>query len=341
MFRLFAVVLGTLTLLSLLFVGILGYDTFMVHPAEDARPVTFEISSGESVRSIAKDLKHNNIIRTAFLYELYVRATGASDALQAGTFELLPGMSFVTITGVLTHAEANEIEVTFPEGLTINQMGEKISQVMPSVTQQDWKTMTGSDSPLKSSVAILAEIPKGFDLEGYLFPDTYRFRAEANAQIVVTQMVETLARRFAEAGVAAPESGKLENGMSVHEVITLASILEKEVRSAEEMKNVADIFLKRMEAGMPLQADSTLSYVLGKTSAELTTVDLKSDSIYNSYTHLGLPPGPISNPGMNAILAVFHPTKNGWYYFLTDEAGVVYYGATYEQHLANKRAHLR
>lgn len=341
MFRLLAVVFGTLMLLSLLFVGILGYDTFAVSPAADAKPVTFTVSSGESVRSIARDLKQNDIIRTAFLYELYIRATEASDALQAGTFELLPGMSFVTITGILTHAEANEVEVTFPEGLTIAQMGERLTKVMPSVTEADWKKMTGVESPLKSTEAILAGIPKGFDLEGYVFPDTYRFRADANAQTVVTQMVETLGRRLAEAGVPLPENGKYPNGLMVHETITLASILEKEVRSPEEMKNVADIFLKRIEAGMPLQADSTLSYVLGKTSAELTTADLASDSIYNSYNHLGFPPGPIANPGMNAILAALNPTKNGWYYFLTDDEGNVYYGATYDQHLANKREHIR
>jgi UPF0755 protein len=201
--------------------------------------------------------------------------------------------------------------------------------------------MIGADSPLKSSEAILAGIPKGFDLEGYAFPDTYRFRADADAQTVVTQMVETLGRRLAEAGVPLPENGKYANGLTVHETITLASILEKEVRSLEEMENVADIFFKRIEAGMPLQADSTLSYVLGKTSAQLTTADLASNSIYNSYTQLGLPPGPIANPGMNAILAVLNPTKNSWYYFLTDDAGTVYYAATYDQHLANKRKYIR
>jgi len=129
--------------------------------------------------------------------------------------------------------------------------------------------------------------------------------------------------------------------MTTHEILTLSSIVEKEVRTAETMNNVADVFLKRIAIGMALQSDATINFIIKGDDPSPTYEDLEVHSPYNTYKHPGLPPGPISAPGLNALTAVFHPASNDYYYFLTTDAGDIYYAKTYDQHLENKRKYLK
>jgi len=128
---------------------------------------------------------------------------------------------------------------------------------------------------------------------------------------------------------------------SFFEVLTLASIIEKEVSEPEDMKMVADIFYKRLKAGIALQSDATVNYATGKSLIQPTYQDLSVNSLYNTYRYPGLPPGPISNPGINALKAAIYPTPNPYYYFLTTESGQAIYSKTYEEHLINKNKYLK
>ena len=213
---------------------------------------------------------------------------------------------------------------------------------MPEIETADWESMVSAEGRrVLTEDEILMGIPADQGLEGYLFPDTYRFRSDATSAIVAETMLLTLKRRLAENGIAIPRNLIFEGGLTLHEIITLASMVEREVRTPEDMKLVAGIFYTRMKIGMALQADSTVNYVTGKSDTAVSLEDSRVDSPYNTYQNLGLPPGPISNPGMNAILAVLEPTDSDYLYFLTTDDGDVVYAQTFDEHVANKYQYLK
>ncbi len=180
--------------------------------------------------------------------------------------------------------------------------------------------------------------PQPASLEGYLFPDTYRvFTDQALAQLTAkatAEMAEAVQQRLSEP-LPVPHS------LTMHEVLTLASIVEREVATDQDRRNVADVFLKRLEIGMPLQSDATVNYVTGKSVTRPTAADLAASSLYNTYRNRGLPPGPIAMPSISAIQAVLHPTSNPYYYFLSAEDGTTIFSRTGEEHSAAKRRYLR
>lgn len=333
-------IIGLLFIIIVIVGGFVGgsyaYDAYLVAPGPDAEEFSFTIEKGTSVRQVSELLEERGIIASARPFRFYLSSNELDGDIQAGDFLLKEGMSYAGAAAVLLRAESKEVEVTIPEGYTAAQIGEAVRAKLPQISEEDWQFTVGKNSPLKFSEALLNQIPAEQGLEGYLFPDTYRFRADANTETVVKTMLQTLERRLAEKGIdTSPETGVQD--FDFHEVLTLASIVEREVRSPEEMKNVADIFLKRLKIGMALQADSTVNYVTGGDNPSISLEDTKLNSPYNTYKFTGLTPGPISNPGITAITAVFAPNANPYYFFLTDPEGNVYYGETHEQHLANRK----
>ncbi len=340
--RFIRLLLGIALLIGVIMAGSFYYDSFVVAPKADAQTIELIVEEGTGVAQIGERLEQEGIITSAFFFKTYVKLFQGGVALQAGKFSLQKGMSIASAIAMMTHAEAKEIEVTIPEGWTIEQMGERFVKALPNVTKKDWETVTGPQGKLVVAAQdVLSGIPVEQGLEGYLFPDTYRFRENADAKTVADVMVITLKRRLAEQGVVIPEDLRFENGLTLHEVMTLASIVEREVRSQEDMKKVAGIFFTRLNIHMALQADSTVNYVTGKKDPGVTLEDSRVDSPYNTYRQLGLPPGPISNPGINAILAVLHPQDSDALYFLTSPEGTVYYASTFQEHIANKYKYLK
>ncbi len=303
-------------------VGAFVSDAYFASPKKGVSDIVFVIPSGASVDFIAQSLKKEQIISNAFFFKVYTRLSHTSSALQAGTFLLKTHMSFHSVISVLMNAKSQEVQVTIPEGYTKEQIGTVIMAVLPTISEGDWKDATKGQ-------------------EGFLFPDTYRFRADAEAKTIVEIMNLTLKRRLTENNIAVPDNQIMTNGMSYHDVITLASILEREVRSSHEMATVAGIFLRRLKIGMALQADSTVNYVTGKQTPGISTDDSRIDSPYNTYKNMGLPPGPISNPGMNAIRAVLNPVMTDNLYFLTTPDGRVVYAKTFEEHVSNKYKYVK
>lgn len=341
MLRIIIVAIAVGFIVAVILGGGFVYDSYLIRPRSDVAPVSFTIQSGSSVREIARSLEDAGIISSSVFFQMYAKVTGNQSNLQAGTFELVPGSSLHAIVGALTNAKAQEIQITIPEGYTSAQIGEVVREALPGISKESWDEAVGHNGVEALHVGeVTLGISDGQGLEGYLFPDTYRFRVDADAKTVVETMGLTLVRRLSESGIVLPtvmEDLEFDNGLTLHEVLTMASIVEREVRSAQDMKIVAGIFFTRMKIGMALQADSTVNYVTGKKDAAISLEDSKIDSPYNTYKRVGLPPGPISNPGMNAILSVMDPQESSYLYFLTTTDGQVVFANTFSEHVANKQ----
>jgi UPF0755 protein len=318
-------------------VALLGWQSyrfFFSQPSEGAEVIAFVIEEGEGFSEITEALHVQGLIANRSWFRIYAWLDGSARSLQSGTFSLQPNLNYAAIIDALGHSSAEEIEITIPEGTSLKKIGELLVQQF-DFTLDDWEIATGTSSPLFSLPFFLTtETPDGVDLEGYLFPETYRFFPDATAEDIAGRMVAELESRLAEENIVGTSE------MSVHEIITLASVLEREVQHPSDYANVADVFLKRIDIDMPLQSDATVSYAEGNESSDIFDIDREIDSPYNTYMYRGLPLGPICNPGMAAILAVLHPTPNDYYYFLTTSENDVVYAETYEEHLVNKAKYL-
>jgi len=171
--------------------------------------------------------------------------------------------------------------------------------------------------------------------EGYLFPDTYIFPAGATEEDVIKEMEENFAKRILPLQTQIRDFKR-----PLKDVLIMASLVEGEVRTTETRRQVSGILWKRLQLGMPLQVDAVFPYIIGKNTFEVTTDDLKIDSPYNTYLYVGLPPGPINNPGLDAITAAITPTPSNFLYYLTDLAGQIHYAATHAEHLINRAKYL-
>lgn len=339
--RVFAILFGIIFLVGVALGGSFLWDAYALSPDKDAPEVTMTVPPGASVDAIANQLEDAGIITSRFFFKAYVKLAGAQSLLQAGEFTMKSEMSLRSVVKKLSRAESKEVQVTIPEGYTSAQIGVAVNASLTNITLEQWEAVVRDPSSIEIGQKLLAGIPSGQGLEGYLFPDTYRFRADADAKTVAETMVLTLSRRLAENEMVVPDHLIMQNGMTLHEVMTLASIVEREVRSPEDMARVAGIFFTRLKIGMALQADSTVNYITGKRDSAVSLADSRIESPYNTYIHLGLPPGPISNPGMNAIRAVLSPVDSDALYFLTTPKGEVIYAKTFDEHVANKYRYVK
>ncbi|MEK7665785.1 MAG: endolytic transglycosylase MltG [Patescibacteria group bacterium] len=285
-------------------------------PSDDSTVNIFEITRGEGVNQISDNLNKSGLVRNKFLFETYVWLLGREGDLRVGVYQIQSGINISTLVKMLTgFGTGIEVTVTIPEGYTVEQIGALV-ELQLGVSVAEWEN---------ASVG----------LEGYLFPDTYRFDAGSSAEEIVSRLRENFDRRLAQ---YEEEIGPIEN---LEELIILASIIEREVQTDEDMALVSDIFHKRLEIRMALQADSTVNYVTGGDSPSISLDDRDIDSPYNTYKYAGLPLKPISNPGIASIIAANNPQANDYWYFLTTPEGKVIYAETFEEHVRNKMQYLK
>lgn len=276
----------------------------MLRPGE---PVRVVIPSGATLSDVADSLAAREVIDFPFLFRVYARARRAERKLKAGTYDLETGTSWRAALRSVTRGEVVTVPVTIPEGFRLTQLAERISEVTAEPVEGVLAILQGS-----AGVDDLG-LP-GPGLEGYLFPDTYRFAMG----VPVSAVVDAMARRYRD--VWTPE--RLErlqaSGLSEREVVTLASIVQAEARRAEEMPRIAGVYRNRLRAGWLLQADPTVLYALGGYRERLlyAAIDSVQDSPYNTYTQPGLPPGPIGSPGELAIDAALSPEEHDFMYFV-------------------------
>jgi len=309
----------------------------------DATPVSFEVSSGQNASQIAEQLAAQGLIGDAALFRSYMRYYGLDRQIEAGVYQLAATMTIPEIAQALTHATPPEITVRITEGWRREQIADFLdTQVGLPFTGVDFLAATGVAPSLPQGTALTEMgLPPAATLEGFLFPDTYQLPADATAADLVERMLQNFDARVTPQMRADSEARNL----TLFEVVTLASIVEREAIIAEERPVIASVYLNRLAAGTKLEADPTVQYAMGyhADSGEwwnrsLTQEDYYSvDSPYNTYLYPGLPPGPISNPGLDAIRAVIYPATTPFFYFRADcdGSGRHRFATTYEEHLNN------
>jgi UPF0755 protein len=262
---------------------------------------------------------------------------GVEGKMVAGSYEFDRGMPTLQVIGRLRAGITMPLTVTVPEGLR----SEEVALLMERegiVSAEEFRAALASE---KYDFGFLAERPPGAGLEGYLFPATYGFSRGVTAE----EMVRRMLAAFDEQVTPELRQAAQNAGLTLHEAVTLASIIEREAVKAEERPVIAGVFLNRLRLGMPLDADPTVQYALANDSANverfgfwkqgLTLEDLQVDSPYNTYVNGGLPPGPICNPGLASLEAVAHPAQTGYLYFVARDDGSHVFAETLEEHQRN------
>lgn len=302
-----------LVLLIILAVGFFYWE-FHTVAFDGDEPIFFEIAPGEHFADIAPSLKEQGLIHHEFPLKLYARLTGIDTKIKAGRFRIDPGLSPVQILEILTNPEYGQISVTIPEGFSIFDIDERLTS-LDLIKKGDFLNWAKSSSYS----------------EGRFFPDTYSvFSKNFQPQDLGNAMLKNFDKKMAE---LAPDFSKSKHSLS--EIIAMASILEKEVREKEDLPVVSGILWKRLDNKWPMQADATILY--GKKNRTISPADLEDDGPYNTYTRPGLPPTPISNPGLPAIRASLNPTDSPYWFYLTDGTGKAIYAKTDKEHEQNKQ----
>jgi UPF0755 protein len=317
--RLIYFVIGLVFLIGVfLFVGF-GY--YLSNPAEKGGDEqVFFVREGATLNEVTSELESKRIITGKRLFLLWARLMGYSRSIKAGEYRLSSGMPPLKILETLSKGIVITHPVTIPEGFTIRQIGELLEE-KGLVNKDEFLSITG-DPDIAKRYGIC-----GHSLEGYLYPDTYQFGRGLSAMSIVDVMV----KHFWE--VVAPLRQKVEqSGMTIEEVITLASIVEKETGRAEERPVIASVFKNRLKKRMRLKSDPTVIYGLNDFDGNLKKEHLVQRTPYNTYVIRGLPPGPIANPGKESIEAVLFPAKTDYLYFVSKNDGSHYFSKTLTDH---------
>ncbi len=308
------IVLGLLVAFSLL-TFVWWQNGLRAANPQDKTPKIFIIKKGEGVREISNNLKTNGLIKDPIVFFLYTRMQGIDKQIQAGDFRLNPSMTMTEVASNLTHGML-DVWVTIPEGFRADEIADMLKTSIPSY-KDSWKSQLEIN-------------------EGYLFPDTYLIPRDADVDLVLNLFRNNFEKKY--------DSVKTTKttGLSDAQTIVVASMVEREAKYAEDRPKVASVILNRLNIGMALQIDATVQYALGYQPAEkrwwkkdLTTTDLKLNSPYNTYKNAGLPPAPISNPGLSAIEAALNPADTNYLYYYSDKQGHLHFATTIEGHNAN------
>lgn len=289
-------------------------STLPVNTSDQARK-EFVVEKGQGVRDIANHLKEEGLIRDSVAFFLIVKQLGLDGKIQAGLFHLSPAMSSYDIAKALQVGTYDEL-ITIPEGKRAEEVAEILAENIPSY-DESWLQR------LKAN-------------EGYLFPDTYSFTKDATIDEVLSTMRNTFDKKYAS----------IPQGRNSHlpqsEIVNIASLVEREAKHPEDRPLVASVILNRLDIGMALQIDATVQYALGYQPTQktwwkknLSYDDIKTPSLYNTYEQPGLPPSPISNPGLDVLTAVINAPDTEYLYYISDSSGQNHYAKTIEEHNAN------
>ncbi len=347
---------GLLPLTLVFFVAVLVF--FLIYSFNINNPISdkdneiyFAIESGQGVKTISNNLEEHGLIRSQFWFDLHVWFTGTDRDFQVGGYILNTNQSIRDIVKILTSSEisGNEVTIQIPEGWTIERMGEYFEE-KGLFSKEEWLDVVGHPKvdyreepdypePVDFSLYFdfLSEKPTNFSWEGYLFPDTYRVYNNSRPEEVAGVMIRNLESKIDEKMLRDIK----DQGYTLHEVLTMASIIEKEVRETEDMEIVSGIFWKKYREGGRLRSCATLAYILGEDKPRYSIQDTQVRSPYNTYALSGLPPGPVSNPGLRAIRAAIYPRYTNYNFFLSrPDTGETVFSETYNEHEANKQRYL-
>lgn len=303
----------------------------------------FEIEKGEGAVSVSQRLFEAELIQSEFFFKHYLKRSNLGPRLQAGVYSLNSMLSIREIVDIFVKGETinKEKEIKIIEGWKISDIEAYLAEnkITPAGEFEKLaRVKIGQWSMNFEKPEFLNLLPPHLDLEGFLFPDTYRIFNDASAEDIIEKMLKNFEQKI---GSEILKEIRNQN-KSLQEIVTMASIIEKEVRSASDMKMVSGIFWNRIESSHALESCATLAYILGVQKPIYSLEDTKVASPYNTYQNPGLPPGPISNPGLSAIQAAVYPTDNDYFYFLSRfDNGETVFSKTYDEHLNNKARYLK
>ncbi len=268
----------------------------------------FSVEKGESLFKIADNLGKEDLIKNKSFFDFYIFIKGTQRKLQAGEYYLSPSENVPTIAKKIISGDVAKMVVTIPEGFAVKQIEERLNLKLP-----------------------------GENLEGFLFPDTYQFPIGVSGEEVVSKMRDNFDKKL-----TADLSEEIKNQKkTIFEIITMASLIEKEVKTKEDKEVVSGILWKRLKNNIPLQVDATIFYITGKKTTEISIEETKIDSLYNTYRYKGLPLGPICNPGLESIKAAIYPKNSDYWYYLSTPDGKTIFSKTLEEHNIAKAKYLK
>lgn len=318
-------------IISIFFVALLAiiiWEVYIPKSEVGGSVIVYVVQKGIGEEEIASQLEAGGIIKNGLAFRLYVILTGKHLKLQAGKYTISSSMSIAQITNKFVVGDVVRFRLVLFEGWDIEDMG-KYLEGESLYTKKEF--IEAADKNFNTEFVFLKSKPANLGLEGYVFPDTYYVNEGESAEDFLRQTLYNFDRKLTpdlKIAIAAEKK-------TIFQIITMASIIEKEVRSLKDKKIVSGILWKRIENDFPLQVDSTVNYITRKDHASVAIKDTKIDSPYNTYLYKGLPLGPISNPGINSIIAAIYPEKSPyWYYLSADGTGQTIFSKTYAEHNA-------
>jgi UPF0755 protein len=321
------------------------------------------VNPGDSTSTIATNLRDAKLIRQPLFFSMLVRANGFDGKLQAGTFQLRPNMTMSQIISALQiTAKIEETQITIQEGLRLEEIAEIIGNAdLPNITEEDFLEVARNGDAFRSNFMLLSSLPEGASLEGYLFPDTYQLDKRITSEELVTMLLNRFAEQYASFETRILVANPDGSPMDVHKIVTMASLVQREAALFDEMPQIAAVFWNRLDpermgefGGGKLGSDPTVQYVLGNSEEWWPKLDnFTIDQInsagegtdqysYNTRANGGLPPGPISNPGLAALEAAARPDGNDYGYFVAacDRPGAHNFAVDYNEFLAFEQEYL-
>ncbi|OGZ58475.1 MAG: hypothetical protein A3B96_03970 [Candidatus Spechtbacteria bacterium RIFCSPHIGHO2_02_FULL_43_15b] len=302
--------------------------------------IDFEVQSGWSAGDISRELKAKGVIDSEFYFTFYIVWNKESGNLKAGYYELSPSMTMPEIVEELKTGKIKQVKVTIPEGYTTSQMEELFIKSDFELNKGELVEAADVSPALVHRIFnlnFLLDLPEDATIDGFLFPDTYIFEESPDLNSIMEKMLVNFSDKVPDATRVKIKA----DGRTLYDTVKMASLLEKEVKTYEDMRIASGILWKRIEIGMPLQVDATLIYITGKKGSELTSEDKLINSRYNTYLYRGLPPTPINNAGLNAINAAVNPFETEFLYYISTPDGETIFSKTLDDHNANVAKFLR
>lgn len=283
------------------------------------------VKKGMSATDITEELLKHGIITNKKAFWLQVKKSDAADKFKTGTYAFKPNTPPEEIINKLVNGETTQVKFTIPEGFGVKEIAKRLSD--EGLVDEEEFLRKAKDFAPYSYVKRDKDIR--YACEGFLFPDTYVLHDDPSVDGILKMMAEDMDNRLTKK----MRQRAADLNLSIHELITLASLVEKEAMYEEDRPIIAQVFFKRLKIGMPLQSDTTIQYLLDAPKEDVSIKDTKIESPYNTYQIKGLPPGPIASPGMAAIEAVLYPADTDYLYFVADRQGHNHYSKSYAEHL--------
>lgn len=318
-----AALIGAIIVIGVIGCGIVMNDVTGVGIGDD---ITVTVSGGAGAASVASMLNETGVIKHPLIFRIMSKIGGYDDKYQPGAMSVHDGMSYNEILQQLISAERDTVKVVIPEGYEAKQIQQALSDAGLSGADGFMQALDPSLYDFK----FLQNIPdRAVKLEGYLFPATYEIPSTYTSEQIVELMLKTFDSMFKDEYY----ERAAEMNMTVDQIVTMASIVERETDSNSERAKVAGVFYNRLKAGMKFQSCATVQYVLGERKPVLSISDTQIDSPYNTYKYSGLPVGPIANPGEDCIKAALYPEDTDAYYFCLSKSGEHIFSKTYAEHV--------